>query len=51
MLLARSKAGTEIGGEKGLTLMDIYYKEEKLLAWRDSCLKTILNGSRKAGKL
>ena len=51
MLLARSKAGSEIGGEKGLTLMDIYYKEEKLLAWRDSCLKTILNGSRKAGKL
>jgi len=31
--------------------MDIYYKEEKLEAWRDSCLKSILNLQKKLAKL
>ena len=31
--------------------MEVYYKEEKLKAWRDSCLKSILNNQKRLGKL
>lgn len=31
--------------------MEVYYKEEKLLAWRDSCLKSIVNSAKKLAKL
>ena len=34
-----------------MTLMDVYYKEEKLKAWRDSCLKSILSGQKKLARL
>ena len=31
--------------------MDVYYEEEKLKAWRDNCLKSILNCQKKLGTM
>ena len=50
VLLNSSKSGTDKAA-KPATLMDIYYKEEKLKAWRDSCLKSILNLQKKLAKI
>lgn len=49
-MLSQSKA-SEATMSQSFTLMDVYYKEEKLKAWRDSCLKSILSGNKKLTRL